>query len=358
MENALKALKEGGTISINVTGNSGNALIPSSGMQDIAARRGVLKIETGDAEIVFSPGAVSGIAEEASSNDSIKFVVKRMESGDDQPEIDVPDGNSDQIFDISVLINGRHIHRFSGDFSLTLVCRDLSRFTDPRILHFKNDGTREYFKPSVKGNRLTISGRLTLSYFAIVDVSDIPAEMNFSDVPESAWYHDAVAYAFENGLFSGTGDTTFSPKAHMTRGMLVTVLHRMAGSPEADAGAFSDTPQNAWYTKAASWAAENEIVNGYSSGQFGPNDPVTREQMAAILYRYAEYRGGSVSSDGSLEGFSDGDRTSSWAADAMRWAAGTELITGKGNGILDPRGTATRAEVAAILQRLMENVIN
>lgn len=354
--NALQAARAGEYISVNVTGGSGNAIVPAAGIQTIAERRVGLEIATRDAEIAFSPGAVAGIAGVASQNGSVEFVAKRVETGGDHPELGSMIGNSGHVFDISVLIGGRNVHTISGEFSLTFVCGDLSGLADPRVLHLKHDGTKEYFKPAVQGNRLTISGRLTLSYFAVVDAADIPVLMHFTDVPDSAWYRSAVEFVFEKGIFSGTGDDTFGPRLPMTRGMLVTVLHRIAGSPEERTAAFTDVPQNAWYAKAAAWATENDIVNGYGTGKFGANDPVTREQMAAILFRYSEYAGITVLSPGSLEVFEDGEKVSSWAVDAMKWAVGNQFITGKGGATLDPRGMATRAEVAAVMQRYLETL--
>jgi hypothetical protein len=147
---------------------------------------------------------------------------------------------------------------------------------------------------------------------------------------------------------------TFDPGGLMTRGMLVTVLWRLASSPEAADGGFSDVPEGAWYSKAVNWAATNNIAGGYGGRLFGPEDTVTREQMALILYQYAVYAGINVSVEGNLDGFSDGGQTSEWARRAMIWATGAGLINGKDGGLLDPQGAATRAEVAAILHRFIE----
>ena len=181
-------------------------------------------------------------------------------------------------------------------------------------------------------------------------------DTGFSDVAADAWYAGAVEYVRDNGLMSGTGSATFSPNAATSRAMLATVLYRAAGSPAAEGtAAFSDVAADAWYADAVAWASENGIVKGYSDTVFAPNDTVTREQLATILYRYAEYKEYDVSAKGDLTTFADGAETSSWAAEAMEWAVGSSLLSGKDGGKLDPTGTATRAEVATILMRFMES---
>lgn len=168
-----------------------------------------------------------------------------------------------------------------------------------------------------------------------------------TDVKSGAWYYDAVKYAVEHGLFYGISNTEFSPDSTMTRGMLVTVLHRMESEPEADPAAFLDVGSGKYYSKAVAWAAANGIVAGYGNGNFGPEDAITREQLATILWRYS----GSPAPAGTLAGFTDADKASGYALDALRWAVTQGIIQGKGNGILDPADNATRAEVATMLMR-------
>lgn len=178
----------------------------------------------------------------------------------------------------------------------------------------------------------------------------------FQDVPAGAWYEKAVAYVCEKGLMAGTGSGAFSPDQNTTRGMVVTILYRLAGSPAVESAPdFRDVAAGMWYTDAVAWGAANGLVNGYGDGRFGPEDPVTREQMAAFLYRYAEYRGDDVTASGDLSAFTDGAAASGWAAEALAWAVEHGILSGKGNGILDPGGTATRAETAQMLMNGMEN---
>ena len=178
----------------------------------------------------------------------------------------------------------------------------------------------------------------------------------FTDVNTTDWCYDAVQYAYEKGMMNGTSTTTFSPDGTTTRGMIVTILHRMEGTPTATGTAFTDVPTGQWYSDAVSWASANGIVSGYGNGLFGPGDPITREQMAAILNRYSTYKGYDAGTVGSITGFSDASQVSAYAVEPMGWAIGNGLISGVGNNTLAPKGNATRAQVATILKRFCENI--
>ena len=177
----------------------------------------------------------------------------------------------------------------------------------------------------------------------------------FTDVKTGDWYHEPVDFAVRHALFNGMTETTFEPDTPMTRAMLVTVLWRYAGQPEGGANNFADVKDGEWYAKAVAWAAENGVVNGIGSGKFDPNGSITREQMAAILYRYVQKKGLGTSVHGDLSGFPDRTSVSAWATDAIAWAVAEKLITGS-DGRLDPQGSATRAQVATILMRFIETV--
>lgn len=179
----------------------------------------------------------------------------------------------------------------------------------------------------------------------------------FNDVVPGAWYTDAVQYAYDNGLMTGTSATTFEPNTTTTRGMIVSMLHRLEGSPAVGSADFSDVAGGDWYADPVAWAASEGIVGGYGDGTFGPNDPITREQMASILYRYADYKGLDVSARASLDAYSDADSVSPWASDVMSWAVSEGIISGMTEDTLAPQGTATRAQVAAMFQRFLENVM-
>ena len=182
------------------------------------------------------------------------------------------------------------------------------------------------------------------------------AVLPFTDVKEGAWYYDAVAYVYDKGMMTGVTDTTFEPDATTTRGMIVTMLYRLEGEPAVDnAAAFADVAAGAWYEKAVAWASQNEIVNGYGDDLFGPNDAITREQMAAILFRYAQYKGlEAVTLEENLGAFEDAGQISEYAVQAFNWAVGQHLITGVTDSTLEPQSSATRAQVATILMRYCE----
>ncbi len=178
--------------------------------------------------------------------------------------------------------------------------------------------------------------------------------MPYTDVATRDWFYSDVAYVHENGIMNGTGAYTFGPYLDLTRGMIVTMLYRMEKEPAvAFKGVFNDVVKGEWYADAVEWASANEIVTGYGNGKFGPNDPVTREQLSAILYRYAVYQGmTAVNLAENLTGFHDANTVSSYAVQAMNWAVGEGLINGS-NGKLRPQDHATRAEVAAIIHRFL-----
>ena len=182
-----------------------------------------------------------------------------------------------------------------------------------------------------------------------------PVGLPFADVSGSDWFYNDVRYVYGKGIMDGTGADRFSPNAPLTRAMIVTILYRMAGSPSVSGSSdFTDVAAGKWFAKAVAWAAANGIVNGYGSGLFGPNDPVTREQLAAILYRYAVYGGmTAVTLEENLGSFADTAQLSAYAIQAMNWAVGQGLINGSGSNLV-PKAQATRAQVAAIIHRYLE----
>ena len=193
------------------------------------------------------------------------------------------------------------------------------------------------------------------------DTPTTPADpetgLPFTDVGPGDWFLENVRYVYEKGLMNGTGETTFSPQQTTNRAMIVTILHRLEGTPAPGAQApFTDVPADQYYAEAVAWAAANSIVNGTSETTYAPLNNITREQMAAILYRYAQYKNYDVSGSADLSAFTDAASISDYAVSALQWAVDAGLINGKGNGILDPKGSATRAEVSAILSRFCENI--
>ena len=177
----------------------------------------------------------------------------------------------------------------------------------------------------------------------------------FTDVSEKDWFYGDVMFVYENGLMLGTSKTLFSPYGTATRGMMATILWRMEGSPAPKGkNSFTDVEAGKWYADAITWTAENGIFAGYGKDKFGPDDPITREQLAAIFYRYADYKGYDLTVKGNLDKFKDADKITDYAKTAMQWAVGCSLVKGKSGNLLDPQGTATRAEIAAMLHRFIE----
>ena len=177
----------------------------------------------------------------------------------------------------------------------------------------------------------------------------------FTDVSEKDWFYGDVMFVYENGLMLGTSKTLFSPHGTATRGMMATILWRMEGSPAPKGkNSFTDVESGKWYADAITWTAENGIFAGYGKDKFGPDDPITREQLAAIFYRYADYKGYDLTVKGNLDKFKDADKITDYAKTAMGWAVGSGLVKGKSGNLLDPQGTATRAEIAAMLHRFIE----
>ena len=177
----------------------------------------------------------------------------------------------------------------------------------------------------------------------------------FTDISEKDWFYGDVMFVYENGLMLGTSKTLFSPHGTVMRGMMATILWRMEGSPVPKGkNSFTDVEAGKWYADAITWTAENGIFAGYGKDKFGPDDPITREQLAAIFYRYADYKGYDLTVKGYLDKFKDADKITDYAKTAMQWAVGSGLVKGKSGNLLDPQGTATRAEIAAMLHRFIE----
>ena len=180
---------------------------------------------------------------------------------------------------------------------------------------------------------------------------------DFTDLDMAAWYHDGIHYCVEHGLMVGIGAGQFAPNGATTRAQLVTILWQLEGKPAGDGwAAFADVPEDAWYAEAVRWAVGEGIAVGYGDGTFGPGDPVLREQLAVMLYRYARHEGCdmSIGEDTNILSYADFADLSEYAIPAMQWACGAGIINGIGGGALAPHGTATRAQAAAMLQRFCQ----
>lgn len=183
-------------------------------------------------------------------------------------------------------------------------------------------------------------------------------ELPFTDVAEKDWFYNEVKYVYDKGMMNGVSGDTFAPDASTSRAMIVTVLYRLAGSPPAQAPSFPDVALGQYYAYPVGWAAQQSIVNGYETGEFRPSGLLTREQFATILYRYARAMGYSTAAQGDLTAFTDLAAISPYAGDAMSWAVGAGLLSGMGDGTINPQGSATRAQMAAILTRFCKAFVD
>jgi len=223
------------------------------------------------------------------------------------------------------------------------------------MVHFiKKEGEMKMKKRFIS---LLLSLAMLLALLPTTAFATSGSGTRFRDVKTTDWFYEAVEYVAQNNMMSGTAANIFSPNQTTTRGMIVTILHRMEGEPTTTGTTFSDVAKGQWYTNAVAWASANDIVTGYGGGIFGPNDAITREQMAAILYRYAQHKGYETGASGNITSFSDGGKVSSYAVQAMKWAVGSGLISGVSNNTLSPQGGATRAQAATILMRFCNNVL-
>ena len=181
----------------------------------------------------------------------------------------------------------------------------------------------------------------------------------FKDVDTGKWYHVSIDYVLTHSIMNGVSGTSFAPDSNLTRGMLVQILFNLEGKPQSASAGFSDVKADAWYAKAVGWAAANKVVTGYADGTFRPDTAVTREQAAAILYRYAQSKGidVSVGEDTNILSYADAMQASEYAIPALQWAVGAGVLNGKSGNLLAPTGTATRAEIAAIMQRWCEKIV-
>lgn len=309
---------------------------------------------TNTAQVILDQTALSAIADQASDN-SVTLSVMEVDKNTLPQDVQQAIGDA-YVLDLTVSNSGGTISSFNGGTATVRVPVPEGMLGEEmKVVYIADDGTLV----ETTGSIVVVDGMeyydFTTGHFSLYALMENTA-MSFTDVKDGDWYYSAVNYVYKNNLINGTTTTTFSPDMTTTRGMLVTILWRLAGEPDAAGGSFIDVTDGIWYGGAVAWAAEINIVNGMGNGLFVPEGSVTREQMAVILYNYAKHMGYDISTVRDLSGYSDSGKTSIWAVDAMKWAVGAGLISGKGNGMLDPAGNATRAEVTTILMRFIETV--
>jgi hypothetical protein len=277
--------------------------------------------------------------------------VTELAAGGKDISVKAEKNESGNTYIFTVESDGKALPSVDGGIRAAIPAKDAGAGTVAVLVHA--DGTSEIIKKSVI---IEDDLLVPLSGSATIRIED--RAKSFTDVPDGAWYADAVRFVTGREIFNGTSETEFSPNAPMTRAMLVTVLYRLENEPGAITDEiFSDVSMGKYYTEAVAWASENGIVTGTGDGIFEPNAEITREQLAAILYRYADAQGIDVSSKSDISTFPDAKEVSSWSGDALSWAVSAGIITGRSNIVgteLAPKGTATRAEVAAMIMRFIE----
>lgn len=262
------------------------------------------------------------------------------------------------VFSLSVKSGDKTISNFGGSVTVFLPyqLRDGEEAKDVSTWHLSVGGA--LIEVPCSYDPVTGLVKFKLSHFSLYMVGITSTwENSFTDVRESDWFYNSVKFVNESKLMHGSDKTRFNPKAKTSRAMIVSILYRLGGTPGTGAGrTFTDVPAGRWYSDAVAWALENRIVSGYGNGKFGPNDAITREQMAAILMNYAKFKGYNLSKNADLTTFTDEGDISLWAKDAMSWANAEGLIQGSGTKLM-PGGNAERAQVAAILRRFIENIV-
>lgn len=338
-----------------------SAKLPTSAIKEIGATEsGALTVKLTAGSVTFDNAALKAVADQADSQITLTLApVKTSTLNASQKETvgDAP------VFDLQLLSGSKAITDFKGGNVTVTLPHTLSKGQEPAgvvVYYLSNDGNPEACKTTYDAKSKLVT--FTTTHFSLYFVGyKQPAaewENPFTDVAEGAWYYDSIKYVYSNGMMVGIGDTKFSPDTTTTRGMIVTILYRLEGEPAvAGTSSFNDVASGRWYANAVKWAAENEIVGGYGNGNFGPEDPISREQMAAILYRYAAFKGFDITKTADLSKFTDSSKISDWSKAALSWANAEGLVNGKGGGILDPLGKATRAEIATILRNFCENVV-
>ena len=349
--------------------------IPTNAVQQIAAAVGDPENDAESLEIILSNGtsiafdaaALGEIAVQAGGVD-ISISIQTSEGSGAQVSV----VGSRPAYDINVTSGGQHITDMGGNITVKAPyeLRAGERASGLVVYYVDDHGSRERcvtHYDSATRQVVWETGHLSL-YMIGYDEEQAAAcprdetcpLAKFTDLNVNAWYHDGIHYCVEHGLMNGTSATTFEPDTTTSRAMIAVILWRQAGSPIAEEYTdFSDVAEGAWYTQAVRWASSAGVVGGYPNGTFGPNDPITREQMAAMLYRYAQYQGmGTATLEENLAGFTDADKISGYAVQPMNWAVGQGVMGGYGDGTLGPQGNATRAQAAAMLQRFCEAYID
>lgn len=346
MESAVKRADKGSTITIKAT-SSTTVTLPVGGMADAADNDNDVLLDLRYGEVTLTARTIAGLTDGVSSSGKIKVSITSQTSSKDETISDLLDKGA-AVFDVSVTVNDVEVHSFDGTLTLTFTVSNLSKITDPHILHILTDGTKEYYAPdSISGNTITVKGVRNLSTFAVIPGSEVPEEQTnpFTDVYESDYYYDAVLWAVANGVTNGTSATTFGPNVTVTRAQMVTFLWRAHGSPEVTGtNPFADVSTSDYYYDAVLWAVDNGVTNGTSATTFSPDMAVTRAQAVTFQWRAA---GSPV-----VSGSSFGDVASdAYYVNAVTWAVANGITNGTSATTFSPDVVVSRAQAVTFLHR-------
>ena len=346
---AIKAADPGETVTVDLTGS--DTTLDKEVFETLAGKDVTLVIDLGD--------GVSWTVNGTDVPENVDFTDIDMGVTMNSDGIPVEVINAITGERGSVQITLAHDGAFGFIMTLTAPLGKENASYWANLYHFDEDaGTMTFETAAPIGSDGSVSLALShASQYAIVidDYNHGIVTLPFTDVSEGDWFYDPVCYVYSQGLMTGTSATTFEPNTSLSRAMLVAVLHRLEGSPAASAGDFTDVADGDWYAEAVNWAASVGVVNGFDDGTFQPNAAITREQLAAILRNYAAYKGMDVTATGDLTNYSDAASVSAWAKDSVAWAVEQGLLSGMTVDTLQPQGLSTRAQVAAVLQRYLEN---
>jgi len=352
---------ENGEVSASVTSEMGKAIVQQA--LDSKSSHVVIAPEfdkdVTKTKVIISSAAVNEIGNKTSANLAVCTPVAEVtfansdlcglaENGGD---IIVAAEKTNSIIELAITAGGEKITSVSDGITIKVPVKASTSFGTVAML-IKPDGTKEVIRKSIVSDRMLSVPLKGSAKISINDNSKI-----FEDVPKTSWAYDAISFASGHELFNGISEILFAPNDTMTRSMLAMVLHNLESNPKAKSkSSFTDINTDTWYTDAVYWAAENGYVNGYPDGSFRPNDPITREQITTILYRYAKGTGHNVSvgEDTNILSFNDTVNISDYAVPAIQWACGDGILNGKPGRIIDPKGNATRAEIAVIIMRFMQ----
>ena len=347
---AIADAQPGETVTVDLSG--GDTTLDKEVFKTLAGKDVTLVIDLGD-DVSWTVNG-SDIPEDADFTD----IDLNVTMNSDGIPVDVVNAITGEVGTVQITL--AHNGEFGFTMTLTAPLGAENAGYWANLYHFDEEADTMTFETAAPiGSDGSVSLALShASQYAIVidDHNHGVVTLPFTDVSEGDWFYDPVCYVYSQGLMTGTSATTFEPNTHLSRAMLVAVLHRLEGSPAASAGDFTDVADGDWYAQAVNWAASVGVVNGFDDGSFQPNAAITREQMAAILRNYAAYKGLDVSASGSLSTFTDAASVSDWAKESVEWAVGSGLIGGYEDSTLRPQGTTTRAEVASVLQRALGNV--